>query len=267
MFAEGEVGFCFISQILMRRSEPGLGAFPLFLKRSIEIVRAEGPVAVSEQEARRAEMRFEGAQRTQRQIAIIAIRHEAGGKIPREPKLLLPPRLPERRNRMLLIETEIPGPGEQAEFAGLERLRPRIDHAADRVRTIERGTRPFQHFETGDHFQRDRQIEIEVSGLHVVDAQAIEQDQSLPERRAANRQIPLKASRDRLVQVERGIEPQEIEPGFVERALLLRQAQDAHVAIRLGQRNGLGGSGNDYALGLRRRGLLGRKEDGAQGRI
>ena len=60
-------------------------------------------------------------------------------------------------------------------------------------------------------------------GLHVVNAQPVEQHERLTECRAANGKIALKAARYALLQVERGIEFQQIEPRFVKWPLLLRQ--------------------------------------------
>ena len=44
---------------------------------------------------------------------------------------------------MLLVETEISGAGQQAEFPGRKRFGARVNHAADGIGAVERGARAF----------------------------------------------------------------------------------------------------------------------------
>ncbi len=159
---------------------------------------------------------------------------------------------------MLLIETEIPGAREQTEFRVRDLLRQYVHDAADRIRSVERRARSFQHLHAGNHFERDRQIEIEVPGLHIIDAHAVEQNQGLAEGRAADREIGLESARRALLQVERRIELQQIEPRAVERELLLRQLRDAHIAIRFRQRDRFRNACHNDAFLPRRRDRLRR---------
>ncbi len=71
--------------------------------------------------------------------------------------------------------------------------RDQVDRAADRIRAEERRARPMQHVDAGHGFERQRQIQVEMTGLWIVEAHPVHQDQRLLEGRAANRKIRLHA--------------------------------------------------------------------------
>ena len=151
----------------------------------------------------------------------------------------------ERPDRVLLVEAEVSRAAEQTQFAGIERRGAGVDNAADRVRTVERRAGALQHFHAGKHFKRDRQIEIEVARLHVIHAEAVEQDEGLPERSAANGDVGLQRAGRALLQIECGVELEQIEPGIEQLGLLLRQTDHADVTVRFGERQWLSGAGDD----------------------
>ncbi len=51
----------------------------------------------------------------------------------------------------------------------------------------------MQHVDAGHGFERQRQIQVEMTGLWIVEAHSVHQDQRLLEGRAADRKIRLHA--------------------------------------------------------------------------
>ena len=66
-----------------------------------------------------------------------------------------------------------------------------VDHPANRVRSVERRTGSAQHLQLANGVHRNRQIQIVMPRLHVVDADAVDQHQRLTERASANRNVAL----------------------------------------------------------------------------
>src|SRR5207248_8855168 len=104
---------------------------------------------------------------------------------------------------MLLVNPEIPHACEYTELSWLDRFGAHIHYPADCVRPVERRPRALQHLDPGNHLQRNREIQIEMPSLNVIDSQPVQQHQSLSERRAPNRKITLKPAERALLQIKR----------------------------------------------------------------
>ncbi len=85
-----EIRLRVLAEVLLGGAEPGLDPLPRRIG-SVELVRAVWPVAVGKQKSGRAELRFDRTQRAQGQVAIIAVRYEAGREVSRRGDLQLPP--------------------------------------------------------------------------------------------------------------------------------------------------------------------------------
>ncbi len=77
-----------------------------------------------------------------------------------------------------------------------------IDRPANRVGAVQSCTGSGQHFHLLHGFERQGQIQRMVSRLRVTDANAVDHDQHLIERRPSNRQIRLGAVRASLANVD-----------------------------------------------------------------
>ena len=82
---------------------------------------------------------------------------------------------------------------------------------------------PAQHFDAGDRFERHRDIQIVVAGLHVVHAHAVEQDQRLAEAGAADREVGLDAVGRALAEVERRVEPEQVHQSVEHQPVVARR--------------------------------------------
>src|SRR5665213_4057933 len=79
---------------------------------------------------------------------------------------------------------------------------------------MQRGAVTFENLDGVHGFKGDGEVEVVVRGLAVVDAESIEQDQSLFEAAAAQDKIGLGAAGAALLEKDRGVLAKEIEWGF-----------------------------------------------------
>ena len=130
--APGEAHLGFLAQHLPATDPPGLGVLPGRI-RSVIVVGAEGFVHIRHRQIGRAPAGDDVSARCEVQVAVIAVRHEAGGKIARETELLAnwPERV--RNRRALLVDAVVAHGGAQAQFQILRWRRDDVDHAADRI--------------------------------------------------------------------------------------------------------------------------------------
>ncbi len=68
------------------------------------------------------------------------------------------------------------------EAAGRRYGGEKVDHATQRIGTIQSRSRAMQHFDRAHGLQGNRQIQIVMRSLRVVEAQPVQQDQRLLER-------------------------------------------------------------------------------------
>jgi hypothetical protein len=69
--------------------------------------------------------------------------------------------------------------------AGCGWLGKEIDRAADGVGAVEGAARAVEDIDAGDGVEGDGDVEVQVAGLGVVDAETVEEDEGLLERGAA----------------------------------------------------------------------------------
>src|SRR5579864_5175199 len=86
-----------------------------------------------------------------------------------------------------------------------------VDDAAHRVRSVDGGARAFENLQAADGVGRNRNLGVEMAGLRVVQAQAVDEHQGLSEISAVNRDIGLDAVDAAALHIERGIETEQIE--------------------------------------------------------
>ena len=107
-------------------------------------------------------------------------------------------------------EAACAGTGDHAEAWG-GRAGEEVDGAADGVRPVEGGAGAVQHVDAGDGVERDGDVEIQVAGFGIVDAEAVDQDEGLLEGGAANGEVGLDAFAGAGLDVERGIGAEEVD--------------------------------------------------------
>ena len=257
--AEGERGLRPLAEILHQGRKPGLGVFPGIVI-AVELIRAEGAVAVTQGQDRAAQRGTPVGLRRERQVAIVAVRHEAVGEVSRERQLLgeLPKDRPQRD--ALFVGAETARRRAEPNLGRLRRARDNIDHAAHGIRAVERRARSAKHLDAVHGVERQRDVHIVMAGLRVVEALAVEQHQRLPERAAADRDIRLHASGRAGHHVHRGVQAQEVgQPGLERR--LAGHRQNVHRAIDLFERDRLDRAGDNHHFVA---GGLGRAEAGGQ---
>ena len=106
-----------------------------------------------------------------------------------------------------------------------------------------------------------------MAGLRVVEAHAVQQNERLSEGGAADGEIGDETAGSALLQVERRIELEQVEPGVEERALFFRQRQYVDVAIGFIERGGFGSTRDYHAVVMlwgSSRALLGVNERGGK---
>ncbi len=144
-----------------------------------------------------------------------------------------------------------------------------VDSASDGVRAVKGRAGAVKDFDAGDRVERDRDIEVEMTGLGVVDAEAIKQKQGLLEGGAANGKVGLDAAGGAGLEVERRIEAEVIDNAVEEQRLGAR-IEGLDGAVALGEGNGLdrGGDGDGLSDRSRYGGLLrvGDKAEKAKGK-
>ncbi len=140
-------------------------------------------------------------------VAVVAIRFEARREVARERELLRQSPQHQCDGTALLIRSVIPRPGTHPHLRYFRRAGNHVHHAADRIGTIKRGSRPVQDLHAIHHLERQRQVEVVVSALSVVESKSIQQHQRLPKRAAAYGDIGLHAIRRPASHVDGRVQP------------------------------------------------------------
>ena len=242
-----DVEYCPAPQFLPRRREPGLGALPGVVG-AVELVGAEGPVAVGQDEAGSAPAGARVREGSQRQAAVIAVRREAGGKVARKRELLADAAPRRGRLAALLVDAEVPHRSPQPELGGFRRFRDQVHHAAHRVRAIVGRAGALQHLDSIQGVHGERDVEIVMAGLRVVHAQAIHEHQRLAKGSTADGEIGRNAVGRTRLQVERRVQPQEVHHRRRQKLFVGAQRQNADRAVGFPQRHGFVGAGHQHDL-------------------
>ena len=95
-----------------------------------------------------------------------------------------------------------------------------VDGAADGVGAVEGGAGAVEDVDAGDGVERDGDVEVEVAGLGVVDAEAVEQDERLLEGGAADGEVGLHAVGGAGLEVEGGVEAEVVDDAVEEQRLV-----------------------------------------------
>ena len=125
----------------------------------------------------------------------------------------------------------------------------KVDRAAQRVRSVQGRSSAVQDLNRVHGFERDRQIEIMVRSLAIVDAEAVQEHQRLLEAAASQRQIGLRATGATLFEEDRGIAALWVERRG-QRKRILPKRQNQYGAGRLGKRHWRRRTQNHHRLGL-----------------
>ena len=112
------------------------------------------------------------------------------------------------------MDSKLPSRGAQAQRVVVGRGSEKIDDAAERVDAVQRGARAFENLDRVHRLEGNGQVEVVVRGLAVVDAEAVEQDQSLLKAAAAQNDVGLGAAGAALLEKDRGVLTQKIVRGF-----------------------------------------------------
>jgi hypothetical protein len=104
--------------------------------------------------------------------------------------------------------------------------------------------------DAGDGVERDGDVEVEVAGLGVVDAEAVEEDEGLLEGGAAEGEVGLDSVGGSGLQVERRVLAEEVDDGVGDERLVA-WVDEVDGAVAFGEREGFDVSGDSDALGDR----------------
>src|ERR1035441_135051 len=104
------------------------------------------------------------------QTTIIAVRHEARGKIPRHIQFFVQPVGHKAGREGFLVGSEIANRGARLGLRVLRRPGDEVDGSSHGIRSIEHGTRARQNFNARDRGGGQGQVEIMVAGLDVIHA-------------------------------------------------------------------------------------------------
>ena len=132
-----------------------------------------------------------------------------------------------------------------------------IDGAADGVGAVEGGTGAVEDVDAGDGVEGNGDVEVQVAGLGVVDAETVEEDEGLLEGGATEGEVGLDAVGCAGLEVERRILAEEIDDGVGDEGLVA-WVDEVDGAIAFGERQGFerGGDGDvltdrgEFRLGL-----------------
>ena len=113
------------------------------------------------------------------------------------------------------------GAGDDSEAWG-GRLGEEVDGAADGVGAVEGDAGAVEDVDAGDGVEWDGDVEVEVAGLGIVDAEAVEEDEGLLEGGAAEGEVGLDAVGGAGLQVEGGVLTEEVDDGVGGEGLLAR---------------------------------------------
>ena len=123
-----------------------------------------------------------------------------------------------------------------------------VDGSADGVGAVEGGAGAVQDFDAGDGVERDGDVEVEVAGLGVVDAEAVEQEEGLLEGGAADGEVGLDSGGGAGLEVERGVLAEVVDDA-VEEEGLGAGVEGLDGAVAFGEGDGLDGGGDGDGLG------------------
>lgn len=108
----------------------------------------------------------------------------------------------------------------------------------------------MQHFDPADRIDGDGKIHIVMTGLRIIEAEAIEQHEGLAIAGAADGDVALHAIGRTLLKIERGIKVEEVGDA-VDEEQLVRNGQHDDGAIDFVQHDGLGFTGDHDRIVLR----------------
>jgi hypothetical protein len=108
--------------------------------------------------------------------------------------------------------------------------------------------RSREDVDAGDGVEGDGDVEVEVAGLGVVDAEAVQEDEGLLEGGAAEGKVSLNAVGGAGLEVEGGVLAEEVDDGVGDERLVAR-GDEVDGAIAFGEREGFKGGGDRDALG------------------
>ena len=153
-----------------------------------------------------------------------------------------------------VAEADFGGDGGEVGLGGDE-----VDGAAEGVGAVEGGAGAVEDVDAGDGFERDGDVEVEVTRLGVVDAETVEQDEGLLEGGAADGEVGLDAVAAAGLEIEGGVQTEEV-GGVVEEEWLGGGVEDGNGAVVFVEGEGFYGGGDGDVLldggGLRGGGLL-----------
>ena len=132
--------------------------------------------------------------------------------------------------------------------AGCGWLGEEVDGAADGVGAVEGGAGAVEDVDAGDGVEGDGDVEVEMAGLGVVDAEAVEEDEGLLEGGAADGEVGLDAVGGAGLQVEGGVLAEEVDDGVGEERLVAG-FDEVDGAVVFGEREGFEGGGDGDAFG------------------
>src|ERR1019366_5997786 len=182
-------------------------------------VGAKRTVGSRKQDGRAAERALEISLARNGGVAIVAVGHKSGGEAAVAHQRLAPLLGSVRRDGALFVVTEISGAGANAELATRSGSGDEVDRTAHGIGAIERRARSVQHFDAADGVERNRQVEIVMASLRIVDPQAIDENEGLSEGRSADGEIGLHAARRALAKVDGRIEAEGIDIACEEQRL------------------------------------------------
>ncbi len=107
----------------------------------------------------------------------------------------------------------------------------------------------MQDFHLADGFEGHGDVHVVVAALHVVEAQAVEQDEGLAEVAAANGHVGLHAIGAARLEIERRVEAEQIGEGIGDEIHAPRR-QQGEGAIHFIEREGFEGAGDDDGIML-----------------
>src|ERR1039458_9795721 len=145
-----------------------------------------------------------------------------------------------------------------------------VDCAADGVGAVEGGAGAVEEVDAGDCVEGDGDVEVQVAGFGIVDAEAVDEDEGLLEGGAADGEVGLNAFAGAGLEVEGGVGAEEIDGAIGADGEIVGE-DDLDRAVAFGERERLDGGGDLDAVdfdefGLRRGGILlrwGRRLRGA----
>ena len=114
----------------------------------------------------------------------------------------------------------------------LRALGDEVDCAADGVGAVEGAAGAVEDFDAGDGVEGDGDVEVQVRGLGVVDAQAVEQEEGLLEGGATDGEVGLNSVGAAGLKVEGGVQAEDVDDAVVEQRLVAR-VEDFYGAIAL----------------------------------